>query len=109
MMVREALLSEIGLHRYKLYRQWHPQKPTVLWVMLNPSYGDDNVDDRTMRRCLAFSMSWGFGALFVGNLFGYRTPYPANLAHADDPDDAGPGNAPAFVEMASISTLIGLG
>jgi hypothetical protein len=53
--------------------------------MLNPATADEINDDPTIRRCLGFARSWGFGALAVGNLFAFRTPSPALLRSAPEP------------------------
>ena len=54
-------------------------------VMLNPSKADEATDDPTIRRCIGFARSWGFGSLAVGNLFAYRTTYPDALCASSDP------------------------
>jgi len=53
--------------------------------MLNPSTADDLTDDPTIRRCIGFARSWGFGALAVGNLFAYRTTSTGELCASPDP------------------------
>jgi hypothetical protein len=53
--------------------------------MLNPSRADAVVDDPTIRRCIGFAHTWGFGGLEVVNLFAYRTANPTELSQADDP------------------------
>ena len=62
----------------------------VAFVMLNPSRADASVDDPTLRACIQFAQRWGFGALSVVNLFGYRTPHPKVLMAVEDP--IGPEN-----------------
>lgn len=74
-----AEISRCGLYRYGLWRKWS-DGPQVLFIMLNPSTADATQDDPTIRRCVAFAKSWGFGSLAVGNLFAYRTTDPAVLA-----------------------------
>jgi hypothetical protein len=86
---RSAVISDCGLYRYRLDRRWAPG-PTVAWIMLNPSTADADTDDPTLRRILAFSRGWGFGALRVVNLYAYRATEPADLWRAADP--VGPDN-----------------
>lgn len=78
-----------GEYRYYLTRRWGPGLG-VTWVMLNPSTADADRDDPTLRKIVAFTRAWGYGALAVVNLFAYRTPYPDQLALAGDP--VGPEN-----------------
>ena len=77
----EAHMSRCNTYRYALWRRW-AQGPQVLFVMLNPSTADQAVDDPTIRRCIGFAASWGYGALAVGNLFAFRTPSPQLLKRA---------------------------
>jgi hypothetical protein len=53
--------------------------------MLNPSTADETEDDPTIRRCIGFARSWGFGALAVGNLFAFCTPSPVLLMSSPEP------------------------
>ncbi len=76
-----AAFSACRRYRYALWRRWS-EGPAVLFVMLNPSTADATRDDPTIRRCIAFAQSWGFGALAVGNLFALRTPSPRALARS---------------------------
>ena len=64
-MRSDALLSPCGCYRYALWRRWEPG-PQVLFIMLNPSTADELTDDPTIRRCIGFARSWGFGSLAVG-------------------------------------------
>ena len=77
-------MSGCGQYRYALWRRWAPG-PQVLFVMLNPSTADQVRDDPTIRRCIGFAASWGYGALVVGNLFAYRTSWPEVLMRAARP------------------------
>jgi len=82
--VKTADLSADGVYRYALTRQWAREKPTVAFIMLNPSTADGLVDDPTIRRCLGFAHDWGFGTLRVVNLFALRATDPRELSiHAD--------------------------
>lgn len=85
----DAVFDETGRYRYRLARRWGPG-PAVAFVMLNPSSADGIRDDATIRRCIGFARRWGYGAVEVLNLFGYRTADPRELAGAPDP--VGPRN-----------------
>ena len=80
-----SVISECGKYRYQLWRIWDENKPKVLFVMLNPSKADAEKDDPTITRCIGFAKSWGYGGLYVGNLFAYRATKPEELKKADDP------------------------
>lgn len=77
---------------------------TVLFVMLNPSTADVNVDDPTIRRCVGFATRWGFARLEVGNLYALRATDPAGLFASDDP--VGPENDQRLDEMAGRATEV---
>lgn len=83
------MFSSCGAYRYALWRRW-AAGPQVLFVMLNPSTADATKDDPTIRRCVSFARSWGFGSLAVGNLFGFRSTDSRRLQMAPDP--VGPEN-----------------
>lgn len=90
---RSAAISDCGRYRYWLGRRWGPG-PRVTWVMLNPSTADDRVDDHTIRKCIGFARRWGFEAIGVVNLFGWRATRPADLmaAHWAGTNIVGPEN-----------------
>lgn len=74
-----AELSPCGTYRYALGREWDESRPSVLFVMLNPSTADAVHDDPTIRRCIGFARDWGYGGLLVGNLYAFRATKPADL------------------------------
>jgi hypothetical protein len=80
-----ARISDDGLYRYTLSREWDEGDGTCLFVMLNPSTADATEDDPTIRRCVGFAKSWGYRRLEVGNLFAFRATQPDDLFLADDP------------------------
>lgn len=104
MMKRDATFSPCETYRYQLHREWHQGLPTVLFVMLNPSTADANVDDNTIQRCIGYGMQWGYGRLLVGNLFGLRSTDPDNLKTVEDP--VGPDNDRHLIEMAGQADLV---
>lgn len=77
-------------YRYCLWRRWDASAQTVTFVMLNPSTADGERDDPTIRRCIGFAQTWGYGTLYVVNLFAYRATHPRDLFRAADP--VGPDN-----------------
>ena len=83
-MRKSAIISKDGQHRYSLGRIWDEGLPQVLFIMLNPSTADAEKEDPTIRRCLRYAESWGYGGLWVGNLFSYRTAYPKMLSGKDN-------------------------
>ncbi|MEP7214721.1 MAG: DUF1643 domain-containing protein [Anaerolineaceae bacterium] len=80
-----ACFDPSGAYRYRLWREWDPALPGVTFVMLNPSSADAEHDDPTIRRCMSFARSWGFGRLDVVNLCAYRAASPRALLAAEDP------------------------
>ena len=89
-MHRSAIISECQRYRYALRREWQADLPGILFVALNPSTADGEYDDPTVRRCVGFAKSWGFGKLVIANLFALRSTHPSSLLHDEDP--IGPQN-----------------
>ena len=59
---------------------------TFLMVIgLHPSTADEYQDDPTVRRCIDFSKRWGYGALCMMHIFGYRSTNPDALTTIADP------------------------
>ena len=85
-----AHFSRCRTWRYALWRQWDTARPFVMLIGLNPSTADANRNDPTIRRCIGFARDWGFGGVWVLNLFAFRATYPADLRAAGDP--VGPRN-----------------
>ena len=81
MVVKGFTVDRSGLkimkekYRYTLRRKWD-EGPSILFIMLNPSTADEKKDDPTVSKCVRFAKSWGFGSLYVGNLFAYRSTDP---------------------------------
>jgi hypothetical protein len=80
-----AHFSRCRTWRYALWREWDASRPRVMLVGLNPSTADAKRDDPTIRRCIGFARDWGFGGVWVLNLFAFRATEPADLKAADDP------------------------
>lgn len=103
-MKRSAAISDDGLYRYRLERQWSTVPGVTTFVMLNPSTADAEVDDPTIRRCMGFAKRWGHGRLVVVNLFAFRSSDPVELLEADDP--IGPENRGHLSRAARETGLI---
>ena len=88
---RDAVISDCGKYRYLLRRTWDHTKPRYLYVMLNPSTADAEIDDATIRSCTRLAKGFGAGSFEVVNLYGLRATDPSELEKADDP--IGPRNA----------------
>jgi hypothetical protein len=80
-----ACFDSTGTYRYSLWRSWNENGSRLAFIMLNPSTADDQINDATIRRCISFAESWGYGSLEVVNLFALRTPYPQRLREVPDP------------------------
>ena len=87
---RDAVISPCGKYRYLLRRSWDHDLPRALFVMLNPSTADADVDDATIRSCARLMKPKGYGSFEVINLFGWRATDPDELRAAADP--VGPQN-----------------
>lgn len=122
-MKRTTEFSNGRVFRYTLWREWPAPTPDmlftpdphlayypgqhhqfVMFIGLNPSVADETKDDPTIRRCIGFAQSWGFGALCMTNLFAYRSTDPDvmknNTAHI------GPANDTWLLKAAKEATLI---
>jgi len=88
-MESSAIFSNCGRYRYVLSRRWADGEDCV-FVGLNPSTADSAKNDATVRKCIHFARSWGFGGIALVNLYARRCRYPQALATSDDP--VGPDN-----------------
>jgi hypothetical protein len=105
---RGALLSECGQYRYRLWRLWDDLAPVMVWVMLNPSTADADVDDPTIRKCIGFAKQHRHGGIIVVNLFAWRATDPKELPKAAAP--VGPENDQHImwaVNAPLIATVVG--
>lgn len=100
---KSAVISECGTYRYLLTRLWQPG-PMVTFVGLNPSTADGETDDPTIRKCRHFAKRFGYGGLFMVNLFAYRATSPADMKRAAHP--VGPENARHVREAIAASSLV---
>ncbi len=72
-------------YRYGLYRVWDKTKPQAMFIGLNPSTAEEEVNDPTVRRCIRFAMDLGYGGLIMSNAFAFRATSPEILKSVPDP------------------------
>lgn len=99
-----ADLSFDRTYRYSLWRIWNADKPFVLFIGLNPSAADENEDDPTIRRCINFARRWGYGGLYMANLFALRATDPSEMKAHKRP--VGQGNDDVLLELSKQAGLI---
>lgn len=103
-MKKSAIISECGEYRYTLERAWDESLPPVAFVMLNPSTADATEDDPTIRRCIGFARSWGYGGIVIVNLFAIRGADPTIIRMHSAP--VGPENDKHILSAASRAAEI---
>lgn len=80
-----AEFSRCRNYRYALWRIWDHEKPKVMFIGLNPSTANEISDDPTIRRVKTMAMKWGFGGVYMANLFAFVSAYPEELLKCADP------------------------
>ncbi|EPC5233719.1 DUF1643 domain-containing protein [Klebsiella quasipneumoniae] len=84
-MIKDAIFSPCRKYRYSLSRIWDASKPYTLFIGLNPSYADVENDDQTLNRCISFAKSWGYGGVYMANLFAFVHTDRFEMMKAADP------------------------
>ena len=92
-----ALFSEDRVYRYRLWRDWETNRPTLVMIGLNPSIADHQDLDPTLRRLLGFAQAKGYGAFDVLNLYGLVSTDPRGLEKHPHPE--GPENRRVIAEV----------
>ena len=101
-MMCDAVFSPCREYRYVLSRTWLGFGRCV-FVMLNPSTATEAQDDPTIRRCIDYAKRWGYGSLYVLNIFALRSTDPRNLYN--HPDPVGPDNERHFRAVLEKAAL----
>ena|SRR5690242_1293852 len=99
-----AVFSRCRRWRYLLWRRWDAAAPTANFLMLNPSTADEYRLDPSCTRARLYAERWGFGALIVTNLFGWRATDPGEMRAAREP--VGRGNDRAILAAARASGIV---
>lgn len=84
-MKKSAVISDCEKYRYQLVRQWNDNKDLVLYIGLNPSTADAELDDPTIKRCIGFAQRENFGGFIMANLFAYRATSPRDMKNTEQP------------------------
>jgi hypothetical protein len=67
-------------YRLTLTRSWAPMPSlTILWIGMNPSTADAQVNDPTITREVNFSKAWAFEKYIKCNVFDYRATHPKDM------------------------------
>jgi hypothetical protein len=83
--VSGAVFSEDRKFRYYLWRTWDRSKPAIVFIGLNPSTASESQNDPTIRRVIRFARDWGYGKIYMMNLFALVSSYPLDLLDSPDP------------------------
>jgi hypothetical protein len=79
-----AKFSDCRNYRYALWRIWDDSKPFVMFIGLNPSTANEDADDPTIRRVKSFAKAWGYGGVYMMNLFAIVSSKPEVLKTCAD-------------------------
>jgi hypothetical protein len=99
-----AEFSRCRRWRYLLWRRWDEAKPAANFLMLNPSTADEVKLDPSCTRARVYAERWGFGALIVTNIFGWRATDPEEMKSVRDP--VGRGNDAAILRAAREAAIV---
>ncbi|MEN9545618.1 MAG: hypothetical protein RLZZ356_350 [Verrucomicrobiota bacterium] len=99
-----AVFSECQRYRYELREVWDPDRPLVLWLLMNPSVACTDHSDPTLRKTGNFARIWGYGGQLVGNVHAYRATDKNRLMEVADP--VGPENDRRIAAMATQAKMV---
>lgn len=98
-----ATFSPCRMYRYELWRTWG-DRPSCVFIGLNPSTADETEDDPTIRKCIGYARNWGYGSLCMVNLFAFRATQPKDMLRAHDP--IGPANDITLRRVCEAAGLV---
>lgn len=75
----EAVFSACGTRRTLLTRCWDESLPSIMFIGMNPSTADVQVDDPTVRKECGYARRWGYGGIIKCNVMDYRATDPRTL------------------------------
>lgn len=101
---KSAVMPADERYRYELWRGWGlstylSRVPAyIMFVGLNPSTADAELDDATIRRCVDFAARLDYTRIVMTNLFGFRATQPDDMMLVSDP--IGPKNDEHLLALA---------
>lgn len=103
-----AMFSKDLRYRYMLARPFGiPDKRDIcMFIMLNPSTADADVNDPTVARCIRYAKDWGHAGLLVANLFGLRATDPRELYRVADPFGENTGLVLAAARRPDVTRVV---
>lgn len=90
--------------RYTLWRIWDSECPYCAFIGLNPSTATETENDPTVSRCINYARDWGYGGMYMLNLFAWRATDPDDMKAADEP--VGEDNDAAILRIANAAGLV---
>ena len=103
-----AVFADDRTHRLYLWRRWNKQGPWVMFIGLNPSTADERLNDPTVRRCIGFAEKWGYGGIFMCNVFTLVSTDPEKL-NVETPIAMGAGLAMREIRSLCREAVAGWG
>lgn len=103
-MKSSAIISDCGIYRYRLDRQWGDDGLTFAFFGVNPSTADGDVEDQTTLKWRGFAERNGGKGYIAGNPFAFRTTDVKALMTTKDP--VGPDNAQHIGEIIACADIL---
>jgi len=99
-----ALFSKCGRYRHHLRRYWgYCDAPFVLFIGMNPSTAEADVDDPTIRKEIHFTRSLGFTDYGKVNVMDFRATDPKALMNVAPCSE---DNLPHIILLAAAAALV---
>lgn len=76
-----AEFSEDRKYRYALWRIWDKSKPLVMFIGLNPSMANEDVNDPTIKSVRRIAANNGYGGFYMMNCWAFVATKPEDLKH----------------------------
>jgi hypothetical protein len=100
----DAQFSACGLYRPWLSRTWDANRPYANFLMLNPSKATHLIDDNTVFRTMNYAFDWGYGGVWVTNIFDFRETDPEVMKKQTAP--CSPQNDAWIVKIAKAAGVV---